>query len=126
LALSVPLSRFTPRVGGGSAFFVRRAMDTTNFWEQVRQRRNLFFLAWVGWLPVGGIFIGGYQVITGHEAPIAVGYSLFYIYGAIWFWTAFRIRQLRCPKCRKSAIATPFFLMRDAKCRHCGLTNEHA
>jgi hypothetical protein len=23
LALSVPLSRFTPRVGGGSAFFVR-------------------------------------------------------------------------------------------------------
>jgi len=33
LALSVPLSRFTPRVGGGSAFFVRRhshhAMQTT-------------------------------------------------------------------------------------------------
>jgi hypothetical protein len=26
LALSVPLSRFTPRVGGGSAFFVRRLM----------------------------------------------------------------------------------------------------
>jgi hypothetical protein len=24
LALSVPLSRFTPQVGGGSAFFVRR------------------------------------------------------------------------------------------------------
>ena len=24
MALSVPLSRFTPRVGGGSAFFVRR------------------------------------------------------------------------------------------------------
>jgi hypothetical protein len=26
LALAVPLSRFTPRVGGGSAFFVRRIM----------------------------------------------------------------------------------------------------
>src|ERR1022692_3105580 len=26
LALSVPLSRFTPRVGGGSAFFVRLLM----------------------------------------------------------------------------------------------------
>jgi hypothetical protein len=101
-------------------------MDTTNFWEQVRQRRNLFFLTWVGWLPVGGIFIGGYQVITGHEAPPSFVYPLFYLYGAIWFWTAFRIRLLRCPKCRKSAIATPFFLMRDAKCRHCGLTNEHA
>jgi len=27
LALAVPLSRFTPRVGGGSAFFVRRQSD---------------------------------------------------------------------------------------------------
>ena len=26
MALAVPLSRFTPRVGGGSAFFVRRLM----------------------------------------------------------------------------------------------------
>jgi len=101
-------------------------METTIFWQQVRHRRNLFFLCWVGWLPIGGIFVGGYQVIAGHEPPVAVGYSLFYVYGAIWFWTAFRVRQLRCPKCRKSAIATPFFLMRDVKCRHCGLTNEHA
>jgi len=28
LALAVPLSRFTPRVGGGSAFFVRTHGDT--------------------------------------------------------------------------------------------------
>ena len=28
MALAVPLSRFTPRVGGGSAFFVRHLMDT--------------------------------------------------------------------------------------------------
>jgi hypothetical protein len=28
LALSVPLSRFTPRVGGGSAFYVRHLHDT--------------------------------------------------------------------------------------------------
>jgi hypothetical protein len=27
LALSVPLSRFTPQVGGGSAFFVRHQAD---------------------------------------------------------------------------------------------------
>ena len=27
MALSVPLSRFTPRVGGGSAFFVRHQAD---------------------------------------------------------------------------------------------------
>jgi hypothetical protein len=30
LALSVPLSRFTPRVGGGSAFYVRGAMARFN------------------------------------------------------------------------------------------------
>jgi hypothetical protein len=29
LALSVPLSRFTPRVGGGSAFFVRHRGGAT-------------------------------------------------------------------------------------------------
>ena len=28
MALSVPLSRFTPRVGGGSAFFVRPHRDS--------------------------------------------------------------------------------------------------
>src|ERR1035441_2199720 len=45
LALAVPLSRFTPRVGGGSAFFVRQLRTpherrairtTTTFGESVR------------------------------------------------------------------------------------------
>ena len=30
MALAVPLSRFTPRVGGGSAFFVRRLHTMSN------------------------------------------------------------------------------------------------
>ena len=38
MARSVPLSRFTPRVGGGSAFFVRQqdahhAKQTISFWS---------------------------------------------------------------------------------------------
>jgi hypothetical protein len=37
LALAVPLSRFTPRVGGGSAFFVRRLARMKNI--------TIFFLA---------------------------------------------------------------------------------
>lgn len=101
-------------------------MDTTNFWQQVRQRRNLFFLTWVGWLPVGGISAVAYQAISGHKAPPSFMFPLFYSYGAIWFWTAFRIRLLRCPRCGERAFAHPFFFMRDAKCRHCGFTNEHA
>jgi hypothetical protein len=35
LALSVPLSRFTPRVGGGSAFFVRHFGVVEAFWEAI-------------------------------------------------------------------------------------------
>jgi hypothetical protein len=31
LALAVPLSRFTPRVGGGSAFFVRPKLPVSNY-----------------------------------------------------------------------------------------------
>ena len=38
MALSVPLSRFTPRVGGGSAFFVRRHSDNH------AQCRNIFYM----------------------------------------------------------------------------------
>src|SRR5665647_1009599 len=34
LALSVPLSRFTPRVGGGSAFYVRRHSRVLRFWHE--------------------------------------------------------------------------------------------
>jgi hypothetical protein len=105
---------------------VRRTMDDTTFWKQVRQRRNLFFLCWVGWLPVGGMVIGLYSLIFGHEAPDSVGFSLFYFYGAIWFWTAIRLKLLRCPRCHKRAIAHPFFFMQDAKCKCCGLTNQHA
>ena len=32
MALAVPLSRFTPRVGGGSAFFVRPLLPMEAFW----------------------------------------------------------------------------------------------
>ncbi len=103
-----------------------RDKDATAFWEQVRERRNLFFLCWVGWLPVAGIFLGGYKLISGHEPPVLVGYSLFFSYAVIWYWTAWRLKQLRCPHCNKRAIAHPLFLMRHAECKHCGVTNEQA
>jgi hypothetical protein len=35
LALAVPLSRFTPRVGGGSAFFVRHRGHALSFMSYV-------------------------------------------------------------------------------------------
>ena len=47
MALSVPLSRFTSRVGGGSAFFVRQHEHTsTNHRDSVGNRSVVFF--WLG------------------------------------------------------------------------------
>ena len=45
LALSVPLSRFTPRVGGGSAFFVRHErFNTTDADSEAHIWRYVFSL----------------------------------------------------------------------------------
>jgi hypothetical protein len=41
LALAVPLSRFTSRVGGGSAFFVRRQASAPNFIMSRRSKKPL-------------------------------------------------------------------------------------
>ena len=41
MALSVPLSRFTPRVGGGSAFFVRHSRHA------FMKRISLIFVVWI-------------------------------------------------------------------------------
>jgi hypothetical protein len=43
MARSVPLSRFTSRVGGGSAFFVRQQESVTQFYGK-RQRHDQLFL----------------------------------------------------------------------------------
>jgi len=101
-------------------------MKAPDFWQQVEDRRNLFFICWIGWIPVGLLFMGIYQGIFEHEPPPAVAFSLFVVWGSLWILTALRLRQLRCPKCHKQAIAHPFFLMRDVRCKHCGLSNEHA
>jgi len=50
LALAVPLSRFTPRVGGGSAFFVRRhgyGFDRPNVTDDVECFRFHHRFAWI-------------------------------------------------------------------------------
>jgi hypothetical protein len=52
LALAVPLSRFTPRVGGGSAFYVRHIMASrTSNPDELRRRVDevLYYV----WDPIG-------------------------------------------------------------------------
>ena len=96
------------------------------FWEQVRLRRNLVFVWWVAWLPIGAIFTILFAMIFGHEPAPPVMFSLLLAYGAVWYWLHWRLRSLRCPKCHRPAIAHPFFFMNDVRCRHCGFMNEQS
>ena len=66
MALAVPLSRFTSRVGGGSAFFVR-PLDTMKI-------TKLKFCAWLVLLaavPAAIICLSGCEMFAGHTNPIA-------------------------------------------------------
>jgi hypothetical protein len=101
-------------------------MDDTTFWQEVRRRRNRFFLWWVGWLPVGAVFTLLYQSLFNHEPPLLVGFGLLFGWAAIWIMTMRKLTSLACPRCGKPAIAHPLFFMHDAKCRHCGFKNARA
>ena len=67
MALAVPLSRFTPRVGGGSAFFVRPQVMSSHF---------LFLAGSIDIkLPDGT----GYVILTAAVVALAVVGILIYI-----------------------------------------------
>src|ERR1035437_7170915 len=123
LALAVPLSRFTPRVGGGSAFFVRphRAMDDTSHlaaWAEYRNRRRWFFGIWLGGLVAVILLTGLFSLLLGDLA--------FYILGPAWLLSfvvaSVRLSLFRCPSCHHCFFCTwshhnPF----RRSCIHCGL-----
>jgi hypothetical protein len=80
LALAVPLSRFTALVGGGSAFFVRRATHH-KFMNKKRKTLTIaalivFVLAVIGfgydlkqWLAIGIVYAGLFAVLDEPKAP---------------------------------------------------------
>jgi len=100
-------------------------MDDTTFWQEVRRRRNRFFLFGAAWVPVAASFLLLYQSLFNDEPPPLVLFGLFIGWAAVWYWMARRLTELPCPRCRKPAIAHPIFFMHDAKCKHCGCSNAH-
>lgn len=90
------------------------------FWKQVYQKRNWFFLWWIGWLPFGliGLTILGSIFKQG---------SIFYIFILLTIWwlgwnlVERQLKSLLCPRCGKPAIGNAGFFMKDAQCQHCGL-----
>jgi len=57
LALAVPLSRFTPRVGGGSASVVRRQRARTNMIAVAGLNLGANHVSWYGWIFLGFAFL---------------------------------------------------------------------
>jgi hypothetical protein len=96
-------------------------MEEGAFWEEAIRRRNLFFVWLLGWIPVGVPFVAGWRFITGREpsSPV-VGLLLAWFVPCllIWLW----LSRLPCPQCGRPALPSPFFLLRRAKCQHCGFT----
>lgn len=98
--------------------------DGAIFWNEARIRRNIFFAVWAGWLIAGPCLIWIYSIIFSAFDISVRMFAALATWGAIWIWTAIRIKQLRCFKCGKQAFTTPYFFMSHAKCRNCGVTPQ--
>lgn len=97
------------------------AVVLEQFWKQVRSRRNHYFLWWMGW-PVAGIACWvGYRAAWHADAPEWLMLPVLAAWFVVWLLIARRLRSLECPRCHAPAISNPFFLMRNVRCRHCGL-----
>ena len=81
MALAVPLSRFTPRVGGGSAFFVRllRAFMTIRYqtWRRVTRVGSIVVIPFVLFL-----FLRPHWGVWSHRLEITSYIVLFSFAGA--------------------------------------------
>ena len=97
-------------------------MGSLVFWEEVRRRRNHFFLVWVGWLVAGPILFWLYSTILPARLESAAPFLALGTWGAFWFYIAHRLTSMKCFSCGNKAIAHPLFFMRHAKCVSCGIT----
>lgn len=97
-------------------------MQAAEFWDEVRRRRNQFFLTWIGWLFVGFPLVWIYSLIFPTKDELVPGVAALLTWGAFWFWVGRRLTQLRCFRCGEPAFRNPYFFMKDAKCQSCGVS----
>jgi len=98
-------------------------MMSKEFWKEAKKRRNLFFVWWLCWIPFGVLFIALEQAIWEQESPLHFSTPLI-VWGVPWYYIAYRIRKLKCPKCHERAFDHCLFFMKNAKCQSCGYTYQ--
>ena len=122
MALAVPLSRFTPRVGGGSAFFVRQhsrmwqkrtEQEIAEARRQASRTRKLFAILFGVVVGVSFIFVRGRgwslhhasRYVSWDEMPSRIPVAL--VVGLLAGWIIYRFRlpsrrTVICPHCDKT------------------------
>ena len=97
-------------------------MDSTQFWNEARRRRNIFFLIGAGWL-LGGfpLFFFYERFLPSSPLPVA-GFAAIFTWMAVMSWAALSVTNLRCFRCGGQAFSNPYFFMKDAKCQSCGVS----
>lgn len=118
--LGVRSSPWRHEAGSGSTSPAVEACSV--FWKKARNRRNLCFATWFGWIVAAPILIRIYSLIlstTNQSASMGLAVGTWMV---VFWWAQIRLSRLRCFRCGKQAFSHPLFFMKDAKCRSCGIT----
>lgn len=97
-------------------------MTESQFWTEVRRRRNRIFIWYITW-PLNFAIAFALVKLFGVE-PETAGFVVHVAWFGVLIWALFHLRKLACPKCGKPAFEQPHFLMRNAKCQACGYAHE--
>lgn len=88
-------------------------------WQDYRRRIRNFFIAWLG----GLVAVAALAVVMNALGAHA---WTFMALSAAWMvaflWTAVRLQQFPCPRCKKPFFCKPFsYSPFSGECRHCSL-----
>ncbi len=102
----------------------RERMDDKTFWNEVQRSQNNFFLWLLAWIPAGSLVAAMYSAIAGGQAPVGLLLVLMVIWVIGLRHLQQRLCSMPCPACGRPALRNPYFLMRHAKCQHCGFAHK--
>ncbi len=90
------------------------------FWAEVKRRRQVYFLTWIGWLVVGLPLWKLYSFVIPAKNPMVSGCAALVTWFGVWSWTRYRVTSMTCFNCGHQALDRVPLFMRRARCSHCG------